>query len=131
VSTGARVLLVEDDRFVRTACEAVLRACGFDVVIAADGEEGLRQASRAPHPDLIVLDLLMPRLGGMDVLRHLKATPDTAAIPVVILTSTIQDEDRARALELGAVACLGKADLSLKELATVVERIIRGGADSH
>src|SRR5262249_50978738 len=66
-SPGKRVLVVEDDRFLRRACEACLHQRGFRVLVAADGEEGLRLA-RAEKPDLVLLDLLMPKLGGLDVL---------------------------------------------------------------
>jgi len=82
-----KILLVEDDRFLRRACEASLRQRGFTVVPAMDGEEGLRLA-RGETPDLILLDLLMPRLPGIEVLRALKADAATKGIPVLVLSTS-------------------------------------------
>jgi DNA-binding response OmpR family regulator len=121
----ARVLLVEDDRFLRRACEASLRQRGFDVVTASDGEEGLRLGTSEPYPDIILLDLLMPKVHGIEVLRSLKADPATAHIPVLILSNSSREEDRVQALQMGAVGYYVKANLSLRELAAEVGKIVR------
>ena len=121
--TAKRVLLVEDDRFLRRACEASLRQRDFTVIAATDGEEGLRLA-RAEHPDLILLDLLMPKLSGVEVLRALKADPDTQAIPVLILSNSAREEDVSEVTNLGAVDYWVKANLSLKELGERVARLL-------
>ena len=121
---SARVLLVEDDKFLRRACEASLRQRGFAVVTTADGEDGLRVARLTPHPDVILLDLLMPKMPGIEVLRALKEDAATSAIPVVILSNSSRDEDKREAMELGAVGYYVKANLSLKELAAQVDRLI-------
>jgi two-component system alkaline phosphatase synthesis response regulator PhoP/two-component system response regulator VicR len=110
-----RILLAEDDRFLRRAAEAALKRAGFTVLAAADGEEALRMA-RAEKPDLVLLDLIMPKLQGFEVLKALKADPGTATIPVIVLSNLGQDGDVQRALEGGAVAYLVKANLSLDEL---------------
>jgi two-component system, OmpR family, alkaline phosphatase synthesis response regulator PhoP len=123
MTTAKRILLVEDDRFLRRACEASLRQLGFTVIAAADGEEGLRQA-RAEHPDLILLDLLMPKLTGVEVLRALKADPETKAIPVLILSNSSREQDVSEVISLGAVDYWVKADLSLKELGDRVARLL-------
>lgn len=123
MSGPARVLVVEDDRFLRRACEASLRERGFEVIIADDGEDGLRLARAAP-PDLILLDLLMPKLCGIEMLRALGERPETAAIPVVILSNSSRDEDRQQALQLGASGYYVKANLSLRELAGQVDRLV-------
>ena len=112
-----RILLAEDDRFLRRAEEAALKRAGFVVLAAADGEEALRMAI-AEKPDLVLLDLIMPKLQGFEVLKALKADPATAAIPVVVLSNLGQEGDVQRALEGGAVAYLVKANLSLDELVT-------------
>jgi CheY-like chemotaxis protein len=98
-----RVLLAEDDRFLRRAAESRLRQNGFTVLPAVDGEEALKVA-RAERPDLILLDLIMPKLQGFEVLKALKQDPATAPIPVIVLSNLGQDEDLKRAMELGAVA---------------------------
>lgn len=127
--TGSgRVLLVEDDKFLRRACEASLRQRGFDVTTATDGEEGLRLARRQPYPEVILLDLLMPKVPGIDVLRALKADDATRGIPVVILSNSSRDEDKKEAVLLGAVGYYVKANLSLKDLATQVTHLIKAHA---
>lgn len=124
MTAGGRVLLVEDDRFLRRACEASLRQRGFDVATATDGAEGLRLARESPPPDIVVLDLLMPRMSGIEVLRAMKEDPGTRGIPVVILSNSSRDEDKREAEQLGAVGYYVKANLSLKELATQIGHLI-------
>ena len=121
-----RVLVVEDDRFLRRACEASLRQRGFEVETATDGEEGLRLARSEPRADVILLDLLMPKMPGIDVLKALKAEPATADIPVLILSNSSREDDRRQALELGAAGYYVKANLSLRELAVQVDQLVKG-----
>lgn len=127
---GRRALLVEDDTFLRRACEASLRQRGFEVVSATEGEEGLRAARTAPLPDLVVVDQLLPKLPGIEVLRALKADPATASIPVLILSDSSRAEDRQRAMEIGAAGYYVKANLSLKALAAEIERLVTSRAKS-
>lgn len=124
MSNSGRVLLVEDDRFLRRACEASLRQRGFEVLTATDGEEGLRRATTPPYADVVLLDLLMPKLPGIEVLRALKGAAETAHIPVLILSNSSREEDKHQALQLGAAGYFVKANLSLKELAVQVEKLV-------
>jgi len=110
-----RILLVEDDKFLRRACEIGLKKRGFHVLTANDGEEGLHLA-RAESPDIILLDMLMPKLNGMETLEALKQDSKTSGIPVVILSNTSMDSDLQRAKSLGAIGYLVKASMSLQEL---------------
>lgn len=116
-----RILLAEDDRFLRKAAGTALRRRGYDVVDAVDGEEALRLAREQP-PDLILLDLIMPKVQGFEALRSLKADPVTRAIPVIVLTNLGQDVDRQAALRGGARDYLVKVDLSLDALVAAVDR---------
>lgn len=118
-----KVLLVEDDKFLRRACEASLRQRGFEVVTATEGDEGLRLARTAPYPDIVLLDLLMPKLPGIEVLRALRGDPATATLPVLILSNSSREEDKRQASQLGASGYYVKANLSLKDLAAEVERL--------
>jgi len=93
------------------------------VVAAVDGEAALT-AARAQHFDLILLDLLMPKMDGLDVLRALKQDPTTRSMPVAILTNASREVERRTAAELGAVDFLIKADLSLKVLADKVDSLL-------
>jgi DNA-binding response OmpR family regulator len=120
-----RVLIVEDDRLLRQACEASLTQRGFVVVSANDGEEGLRLAQTEPF-DLIVIDWLMPKKPGIEVLAELRAEGSSrAGVPVMILSNSSREEDKRRAVALGAVGYYMKANLSLKALADEIERRLR------
>jgi CheY-like chemotaxis protein len=125
MSATARVLLVEDDKFLRRACAASLRQRGFEVTTASDGEEALRLARSPPYADIILLDLLMPKLPGIEVLKALKSQPDTSRIPVLILSNSSRDDDRRQALQLGAAGYYVKANLSLRELGVQVNQLVQ------
>lgn len=125
-TTAKRILLVEDDRFLRRACEASLRQRGFTVQTAADGEEGLRLA-RSESPDIILLDLLMPKLSGLDVLRALKADATTRELPVLVLSNSSRQQDIDEITRLGVVGYFVKADLSLQALGDRVAQLLSGG----
>ncbi len=106
-----RILLVEDSKFLRLATERSLAHAGYEVLTAADGESAL-QLAREKRPDVILLDLLLPKITGLDVLKAVKSNPATAAIAVVVLTGMSQkNEDRLR--KDGAFAFLAKAELAL------------------
>lgn len=121
--SAKRILVVEDDRFLRRACEGSLRQRGLTVLAAADGEEGL-QVAQAELPDLILLDMLMPKLPGLDVLRALKADERTRGIPVLVLSNSSRDGLLRKAIDLGAVGYLIKSNISLQELAEEVARLL-------
>ena len=80
------ILIVEDSRFLRISNERALVRAGYQVITAADGEEGLRLA-RERLPDLVILDLMLPKLPGREVLRALRNRPETAEIPVMVVSS--------------------------------------------
>ena len=122
-----RILLVEDDRFLRKAAETTLKQQGYTVITAADGEEALRVARSAP-PDLILLDVIMPKLNGFQVLDALKKDPTMAHIPVIILSNLGQDRDVQQAMEAGATAYFIKADLSLQALVQRVGETLAAGS---
>jgi CheY-like chemotaxis protein len=121
-----RILLAEDDRFLRRAAETTLKQQGYTVITAADGEEALRVARSQPL-DLILLDLIMPKLNGFQVLNALKKDAPTALIPVIILSNLGQDRDVQQAMEAGATAYFIKADLSLHALVQRVEETLAAG----
>lgn len=115
---GEKVLVVEDTQLLRRMYHDRLVADGFDVSVAGDGLEALNMLRSAPV-DLVVLDLIMPRMGGLDVLEAVKADPRLKEIPVVILTNLGEESAIQRALDLGAVDYLIKnaakpADVSEK-----------------
>jgi CheY-like chemotaxis protein len=106
-----KVLLVEDSKFLRVATERALSKAGYEVVCAGDGDEALRLA-REHLPGLVLLDIMLPKMSGPEVLKALKQDPATAGIAVMVLTSLSQKN--AKALEKdGAAGFFEKSDLML------------------
>jgi CheY-like chemotaxis protein len=121
-----KVLLVEDSKFLRISTERALTKAGYEVVCAADGEEALRLA-REHLPALVLLDMMLPKVSGPDVLKALKKDPATAGIAVMVLTSLSQKN--AKALEKdGAAGFFEKSDLMLgngpASLVTAVQKVL-------
>lgn len=106
------ILLAEDSRFLRVISERALVKAGYDVVSAVDGEAALRIA-RERIPNLILLDMMMPKLDGLEVLRALKRDPQTTNIPVIVLTGLGQSNE-AKLKKEGAVAYFTKSDSLLE-----------------
>lgn len=122
-----KILLVDDSKFLRLATERALARAGYEVSTAEDGEHALQMA-REKRPDLILLDMLLPKMTGPDVLKALKKDPDTASIAVVAFTGLSQ-KNAARVQKDGAVAFLEKSDLALDKgcgaLLTALAEIVR------
>jgi CheY-like chemotaxis protein len=123
----SKVLLVEDSKFLRIVNGRALAKAGYEVSTAADGEEALRVANDE-LPDIILLDMLLPKLSGPEVLQALKSNPATMTIPVIVLSSLSQ-KNEVKLKQAGAVEYLEKASLDLEKhpdrLATAVETVLR------
>jgi len=121
-----RILLVEDSKFLRLATERALTRAGYQMSSVADGDEALRLAHEN-LPDLILLDMLLPKMSGPDVLKALKLDPATQSIPVVVMTG-MSEKNAARLREDGAMAFLEKSALELdkgsEKLLTALEGIL-------
>lgn len=102
-----RILVVDDNRHIRMLAGAMLRSAGYEVLEAENGARGIERAV-AEHPDLVLLDVVMPELDGFETLRFLKARPETRAIPVIMVTTEMTPESRKRGLDGGAEGYLGK-----------------------
>ena len=122
-----KVLLVEDSKFLRMANEHALSRAGYLVSTAADGEEALRIA-KDRLPDIILLDMILPKISGPEVLKALKANPATRNIPVIVLTSLSQKNEE-KLIHEGAAAYFEKSTLQLDKssdlLAATVETVLR------
>ena len=116
MSRPARILLAEDDRILRKAGEVSLKKKGYEVIPAVDGEDALAK-TRAQKPDLVLLDVMMPKMHGFDVLFALKGDPEVRDIPVIMLTNLEQPADIKRAADAGAYKYLVKSNMNLDELA--------------
>lgn len=97
-ATGAKILIIDDEAQIRKLLRVTLNAHGFDVTEAATGQEGLLQATMV-RPDLIVLDLGLPDMTGMEVLKHIR---EWSQVPIIILTAQDQEQDKVAALDRGA-----------------------------
>lgn len=117
------ILLVDDSRFVRMATEKALSRAGYGVVTASDGEEALRVAS-SRIPDLILLDMLLPKLGGVEVLQALRKNHLTASIPVIVLSSLPQKNEAKLRME-GATAYFEKSKMELDQNAESLIHIVK------
>lgn len=115
----AKILFVDDDNFLRKVYQAELGEQGYEVILAADGEEGLEKA-KIIDPDLIILDMIMPKKSGFEVLTELQNDANTKNIPVIILSNLGQEDDVKKGLDLGAVDYLVKDNITLT---TIVEKI--------
>jgi adenylate cyclase len=107
-----KILLIEDSKFQRIANERALVKAGYSVIHAGDGEEGLR-AAREKTPDLILLDMMLPKISGLDVLRALKSDVLVREIPVIVL-SGLGQANEAKLLNEGAAAYFVKSEKSLE-----------------
>lgn len=117
------VLLVEDDTFLSGMYVKKLNIEGFDVQLASDGEEGLREA-KAVLPDIVLLDIVLPKMDGFHVLEGIKKDEKTKKIPVILLTNLGQKEDVDRGLTLGAADYLIKAHFMPSEVVDKVKKLI-------
>ena len=115
-----RILLAEDDRILRKAGEVSLKKKGYEVIAAVDCEEELAKALDQ-KPDLVLLDVMMPKMNGFDVLFALKREPSLKDIPVIMLTNLEQPADIKRAVDGGAHSYLVKSNMNLDDLAAKIK----------
>jgi two-component system alkaline phosphatase synthesis response regulator PhoP len=102
-----RVLIVEDEPHIRLSLEVLLDRAGYDTISATDGEEGL-SLIRQRRPDVVLLDIMMPKRNGYEVCRAVKSDPELQSIPVVMLTAKAQEVEVLKGLGLGASAYVAK-----------------------
>jgi len=121
------LLIIEDDKLVANIYRNKLAVEGFDVTLAHDGEKGLELA-RQTKPDIILLDLLLPKLTGVEVLRALRASPETQAIPVVVLSNTYLTSMVQEAWKAGAIKCLAKVNCTPKQVIDVLNNVLKPAA---
>jgi len=119
-----KILFVEDEAALQEAFGEVLKQAGYKVVMALDGEIGLRLA-KSEKPDLILLDIILPKLHGFEVLKKLKKDKETEDIPVIVLTNLEKVEDVEKAIELGAKNYLVKTQYNLEEVISKIRKIIK------
>jgi len=119
----SKILIIEDEAALQKTIGDMLRKEGYEVVQALDGEIGLRQA-KSEMPTLIILDLILPKMNGFEVLEALKADPKTKNIPVIVQTNLESMDDIERALGGGASTYLVKSNYSLQEVLQKIKQAL-------
>jgi CheY-like chemotaxis protein len=117
------ILIVEDDELMARLYRKVFSFEGYNVEMAGDGQAGIDKA-REVKPDLILLDVMMPRLNGLEALGQLKADPKTKAIPVIMLTNLAGQQDTQKALAKGAVKYIIKSENDPQSVAAMVKEVL-------
>ena len=118
-----KILVIEDDKFLSNVYRIKLQKVGFDVILAVDGAEALEKI-KSENFDLIILDLIIPKIDGFAVLSEIKSQEKYKKIPVLIASNLGQTEDINRAMKLGATDFVVKSDTSLDALVEKIKKII-------
>lgn len=123
------ILLVDDDLNLRQMYKIRLESAGYQVVEAGNGEEAMARAVEQ-KPDCILLDVMMPRVNGFDVLDILKTTKSTKGIPVIVLTALMQDDTKERVKNSGAAGFLVKAEVVPSQVVEAIKEVLQNNAVS-
>ncbi len=118
-----KILIIEDDKFLRDLCQRKLEKEGFQVITAIDGGEGLKKM-KEEKPSLVLLDIILPGLDGFEVLKRIQKDPSLVKIPVVLLSNLGQEEDVKKGTELGAKGYLIKAHFTPGEIIEKIKKIL-------
>lgn len=118
-----RILFIEDEAALQKTFGDILKSEGFEVISALDGETGLNLAKKE-NPDLVLLDLILPKIPGLDVLKEIKQNENTKNIPVIVLTNVESIDKIDKALELGAMTYLVKSDYSLEDVIAKIKKAL-------
>ena len=118
-----KILVAEDDKFLANAYRVKLTKANYDIKLASDGEELLSIIDEF-QPDLILLDLVMPRKDGFAVLTELRQNPKWAKVPIIVASNLGQKEDVEKAVKLGATDYVVKSDLSMKDLVIKISSLV-------
>ena len=123
----AKILLVEDDPLIVRLYQTAFSRMGYSVEVAFNGKEGLDHLKKSePKPIVVLSDVMMPEMDGLQMLEHIKEDPALKTIPVILLTNLVDDQEVARGLELGAVTYLVKSEYKPKEIVEKVKEILAG-----
>ncbi len=117
------LLLIEDDPLMLRLYRKIFKLEGYEVELAAGGQEGLDKA-KSDKPTLVLLDIMMPKMDGFEVLGKFKEDPETKDIPVVVLTNLAGTQDAKKAMEMGALKYIIKSEQDPKEVAILVKEVL-------
>jgi CheY-like chemotaxis protein len=124
---ATKVLLIEDDQLIQRMYAKIFAFEKFEVEVASNGEEGLEKAkTMEPKPTIILLDVMMPKMNGLEVLEKLKLDPATKSLPVIMLSNLAGENDVETALSKGAVKYIIKSEYDPKQVADMVKEVVAG-----
>lgn len=121
---SAKILIVDDDMTLRELYEERIKAEGYTILSACDGEEAIEKAMKE-KPDLILLDIMMPKINGIDVMKMLREKEETAKIPIIILTALIQEIDKVKDMMKTKDAYLIKSEIMPKDVLDKVKESLK------
>lgn len=125
MADNPKILIIEDDPLMSRLYQKAFTFEGYSVVAAFDGEEGWEKMKQE-NPNLILLDIMMPKLNGLQFLEKIKKDPDYKKIPVVCLTNLAGQQDAEKALLLGAVKYIVKSEYEPKQVVNMIKEILAG-----
>lgn len=121
----AKILLIEDDFYIRSLYKTVLGEGGHGVSEASDGEEALSKLSSEAPPDVILLDIMLPKISGVEVLKKIRSHPALRKIPVIVLTNVDSDAIMKDVMEVGAEKYLVKSSIPVNKLGEEIEGVLK------
>lgn len=121
----AKVLIIEDDPLMSRMYQKIFTFEGYEVELAVNGEEGLEKVKK-DKPNLVLLDIMMPKMNGLQLLEKVKLDPETKSIPIVMLTNLAGQQDAETAMSKGAVKYIIKSEYEPKQVANMVKEILAG-----
>lgn len=121
----AKILIIEDDPLMSRMYQKIFTFEGYEVDVADNGEDGLAKVKNG-NPSLVLLDIMMPKMNGLEVLVKLKTDPETKSLPVVILTNLAGQKDAENAMSKGAVKYIVKSEYEPKQVVNMVKEILAG-----
>jgi CheY-like chemotaxis protein len=122
---SVRILITEDDPLMSRMYQKIFSFEGYEVIMADNGQDGLEKA-RTAKPTLILLDVMMPVMNGLEMLEKLKQDPETKGIPVIMLTNLAGEQDAETALSKGAVKYIVKSEYDPKQISDMVKEVLAG-----
>ncbi len=121
----AKILIVEDDRYISKMYQLKLSLDGFDVQLADNGRVGIEKAKEF-RPDIILTDILMPEMDGFDVIKAVKAEPEMATTPILIMSNLGQEDHIKKGLELGALGYIVKSQYTPSKVVDKIKEVLAG-----
>ncbi len=123
----SKIMIIDDDPRVRDVYQSTLSALGFDVTAEPDGEKALENIRiNKVKPDLILLDMMMPKIFGMDILDIIKATPEASAIKIIVLSALSDKETIEKAKQFGAADFITKSETTMPEVVERIKKVLEG-----